>query len=1768
MFSYRIKSAAKTSLLMASAAAGLTGGGAALAQTWNVNANGSWGTATNWSPVLVPNGVGASASLPNILTAARTITLNLPVTLGTLSLDGGFNYTISGTGAVNTLRFDAAAGNAALNVTGTAAHTISRPIVLTDTLVINQGSTGALTLSGALSGAGGLIKNGAGQVTLSGAGSFTGQTQVNNGTILYNAAGAIPAASPVTIGDGIGAAGSAVLNLNAAMSAAQALNVTLASDGVVVQNSNRLVRLSAVSGTGELRLNNAVGNAFEVTGTGGNTTFSGAVTGGIALNSTNPATGSRFTKTGASTLTLDGNNTYVARTFINGGSLRAASNTALGAASAGFDNATFVYTTGSLQLSNNITLAERIYLNGTGGGPGALRTFSGNNTITGNVTLGWTGTGVAAAAASIGADAGSTLTISGNIDGAQSLTKVGAGVLVLSGNNTWTGATIVSAGTLQLGAATGIPTTVLTVNGGTFDLNGFSKTVNTLSGTGGAIALGSGALTVNQLAAGTYAGMISGAGSLTKNGAGTLTLSGANTYSGGTTVNVGTLAGNSTSLQGNIVNNAIVAFNQTAVGTYAGAMSGTGQLTKSGASTLILTGVNSYTGGTTVTAGTLQGNTTSLQGNIAASGSAVIFDQAVAGTYAGVMSGNASLTKTGAGTLTLTGANSYSGGTRLNSGTVAVASDARLGTGGLTFNGGALQTLAALTSTKAVSLLGAGTIDTNGFTSTFSGAITGAGSLAKTGAGTLILTGANTFTGGTTVNAGTLQGNTTSLRNTIVNNAAVVFNQTAAGTYAGVMSGTGSLTKIGAGTLTLSGANIYSGGTNVTAGILSGNSTSLQGSIVNNATVNFNQAVAGTYTGAMSGAGVLTKTGVGTLVLTGTNTYTGGTTVTTGTLQGNTTSLQSNIANSATLIFDQVASGTYAGVLSGTGSLTKTGVGTLTLTGANTFSGGTRFNGGTVAVASDAQLGAGALTFNGGALQTLAAFNSTKAVSLLGAGTIDTNGFAANLSGAITGAGSLVKNGAGTLTVTGANTYTGGTTVNAGTLQGNTTSLRNTIVNNTAVVFDQAGTGTYAGVMSGTGSLTKNNVGTLILTGANTYTGGTTVNAGALQGSTASLQGNISNNAAVIFDQASAGTYTGGISGTGSLTKNNAGTLVLTGANTYSGGTTVGGGTLQGSAASLQGNIVNNASVVFDQNTDGTYAAAMSGSGALTKLGAGNLTIGGVNTFSGPTSVNAGTLTVLGSMTSNLLLASGTMLTGNGTVGGINAAAGSIVAPGNAQATLTATGNYTHSDGAILRVHADASGAASQLNVNGAATLAGGTVDVQAEDGNYMPATRYTIVNAAAGVGGAFSSVNSNLAFLTPTLEYDPTNVFLLLARNDVAFASVASTANQREVSNALDRAAATASGDFSNVIAAVSASSAPQARSAYESLGGLMHTLLPTIGIADVNQFNRATATRLRARTEGTIGTGLAWSSIRIASAPTPYSDAPTLFASTAATRAASEAPSRNVWLTGYGLDGELDGDASSGAYDYRVGGFIIGIDTDVDRHWTAGVNAAYSDWRIRNDGRGDRADTKAYRIGAYGRFNDGPVRVDGAVSHGNIRYETDRRIVFGSIDRTAHGDYSGDQLTAQLVGRYRIERGFYGIEPFAALQYVRERQDDFNEAGADSINLAVSSRTLKSTRGTLGARVDRAFEMAGGQSVAEVRLGYSHEFSGVPRINAIFVGDPTRTGLGIVAEGFDRDSWIAGAGVSFSPQKNLNLFVDLNGDFQSQGTLVSVMAGLRWSW
>ncbi|MBL8351883.1 MAG: autotransporter-associated beta strand repeat-containing protein, partial [Burkholderiaceae bacterium] len=357
------------------------------------------------------------------------------------------------------------------------------------------------------------------------------------------------------------------------------------------------------------------------------------------------------------------------------------------------------------------------------------------------------------------------------------------------------------------------------------------------------------------------------------------------------------------------------------------------------------------------------------------------------------------------------------------------------------------------------------------------------------------------------------------------------------------INGTGALTLKAGGDITIAGDITATGGITVSANDAGGTVTG-SGKLVLTANLDAGSASAIT----ISGAGTHSIGGnlsAGTLVVTGGMALVG--------------ARQVSLATGTSTIGSQIG---------GDGSLEKLGAGTLVLAGANTYGGGTTLAGGVLALGSSGAIGSsGTIAFSGGTLQ-FSAVNTTdySARFSTAAGQqyrLDTNGQDVSLAAALTSAGGvLTKSGAGTLTLGGANGYSGGTTVAAGTLSGNADSLQGAITNNAVVVFDQAIAGTYAGAMSGSGSLVKQGGGTLTLAGSNSYGGGTTVSAGTLTGNTDSLQGAITNNAVVVFDQAIAGTYAGAMSGSGSLVKQGSATLTLTGNNSYGGGTTLEAGTL------------------------------------------------------------------------------------------------------------------------------------------------------------------------------------------------------------------------------------------------------------------------------------------------------------------------------------------------------------------------------------------------------------------------------------------------------------------------------------------------------------------------------------------------------------------------------------------------------------------------------
>jgi fibronectin-binding autotransporter adhesin len=299
----------------------------------------------------------------------------------------------------------------------------------------------------------------------------------------------------------------------------------------------------------------------------------------------------------------------------------------------------------------------------------------------------------------------------------------------------------------------------------------------------------------------------------------------------------------------------------------------------------------------------------------------------------------------------------------------------------------------------------------------------------------------------------------------------------------------------------------------------------------------------------------------------------------------------------------------------------------------------------------------------------------------------------ATFAGIISGTGAVNQIGSGTTILTGDNTYGGGTTISAGTLQlgngGTTGSIVGDVANDGTLAFDRSDTYTFAGAISGAGAINQIGTGTIILTGNSIFSGGTTISAGILQlgngGTTGSITGDVTNNGILAFDRSDNATLAGVISGSGSVVQQGAGSTTLAGANSYSGGTTISAGTLIGQASSFgTGDILNNATLIFDQPADATFSAIISGTGTLTKTGSGNLNLTGTNSLSGATTIGTGKLSVNGSLANSAVtILNGGALGGNGTVGSTTLQAGGVIAPGNSIGQLTIQGNFVGAGGTV-----------------------------------------------------------------------------------------------------------------------------------------------------------------------------------------------------------------------------------------------------------------------------------------------------------------------------------------------------------------------------------------------------------------------------------------------------------------------------------------------------
>ena len=783
-------------------------------------------------------------------------------------------------------------------------------------------------------------------------------------------------------------------------------------------------------------------------------------------------------------------------------------------------------------------------------------------------------------------------------------------------------------------------------------------------------------------------------------------------------------------------------------------------------------------------------------------------------------------------------------------------------------------------------------------------------------------------------------------------------------------------------------------------------------------------------------------------------------------------------------------------------------------------------------------------------------------------------------------AGTMVLGAGAVLTSPNVNLLTGGTlslstaalandalNINGGTLQVTgiaLNSLPNTIAyganGGTFDIVAAANTFSISQALAGAGSLTKIGAGTLALTGDNTYSGGTTISAGTLQlgngGTTGSLAGNILNNAILAFNRSNALTFGGVISGTGAVQQNGAGTTILTADNTYTGGTTINAGTLQlgngGTAGSIVGNVLNNGTLAFNRSDAVTFGGVISGTGALQQNGAGSTNLTAANTYTGATTVNAGTLLVNGSIATS----SGVTVNSGGTLGGTGALPqvtinGGTLSPGNSIGTVSIGGSlsFVGAGNYIVEV---APANADRTNVTGAPGTAslGGTLRAVGLGGTYTVGTRYTVLNASGGISGTFGSlaISGNFGTTRPHIEYDANNVYLVLDQGAISPFLVGGTPNQRAVAGAVDTALL--GGNQAAPFVALFGLTSAQLPGALDQLSGEVH--VSTAGVlADESRYMRdAVLGRLRQASYGgntsmaslSVGGPVAAFANGELDSALAYGKSPIV---TKAPRMVAPSYDVTFWAQGFGARGRFETDGNAATLRRDLAGFISGVDTRIGSNGRLGVAAGYTGSKNALDGRGT-ADVETAHIAGYGGWNFGAfnLRAGGAYAFHSIA--TDRLIAFpGFFDRTT-ANYDGH--TGQVFGElgYGFAFGNVAIEPFAGAAWVRVKTDAAAERGGLAA-LNVAGTSFETGYATLGIRAASMIPL-GHDMVLIPRgtLAWQHAFDNVTPAGVLaFQAAPvpfTIAGVPIA-----RDSLLAEAGFDLAIGRNATLGISYVGQHAS---------------
>jgi outer membrane autotransporter protein len=581
-------------------------------------------------------------------------------------------------------------------------------------------------------------------------------------------------------------------------------------------------------------------------------------------------------------------------------------------------------------------------------------------------------------------------------------------------------------------------------------------------------------------------------------------------------------------------------------------------------------------------------------------------------------------------------------------------------------------------------------------------------------------------------------------------------------------------------------------------------------------------------------------------------------------------------------------------------------------------------------------------------------------------------------------------------------------------------------------------------------------------------------------------------------------TFSGDIINSGSLTKIGLGTLTLAGNSTYSGGTEVSGGTLRaGSATGFSSDSAFTVNTVLDLNGFSNTIASLSGSGTVTNNGSGAavLTVGRGNaetTFSGIltdgssalglTKIGPGTLTLSGNNTysGSTVLDAGTLVIAGPQALGI----GDVIVNGGFLRAdpqpINVKGNYTQSAGGTLQlsIGGTATGQFDFLNVGGHATL-GGTLQVLSLNG-FQPkiGDRFTVVTAAGGISGQFTSALNPFSVLSLDLIYQPNTVLLEFASN---FAAFARTPNQRAVANQLDRVAldpreaqlvsfltreplANLPGDLEKI--------SPDALTAFYEISFSAAT------IQAVNLENRFAEIR-----SGSTGFS---SSLRISNTPTigEGTDAKAVLEPTKNVLQPSPENKWGVWISGTGDFVNVSGDGNGQGYNFSTGGVAFGVDYRLTNSFALGIAGGYGHSWTDLSGSGS-VDVDSGKGGLYATYYQGGLHL-GSYTGGGYNSYYARRDVLG---RGAAGTTNGGEFDAYFGGGYDFHCRGLTFGPIASLQYTYVDVGGYTEKGSLA-PLRIVPKSEDSYRTNLGVSASYTWNAGHIAITPSASASWQHEY------------------------------------------------------------------------